>query len=83
MTLIPDQLASSLGINSGNQIIVTQKAEATSQPSGSAPTFTSAAPLAPQYDPPVRQTFGSSRGGEDYVVTDAGVLVHRVRFMIQ
>ena len=74
LTLIPELPLSSLGLANGDQIIVTQKAGSTvftqPEPTVQPSTRGTTSPTSPK---------DNTKSGEpDYVVTDSGVLVHRV-----
>ncbi|KAI0345374.1 OTU-domain-containing protein [Trametopsis cervina] len=83
LTLIPELPVESLGLQQGEQLIVTQKAEAALRPTAaplSAPLASPAAPMTSLMASQVREsvTPSPSAGGPDYVETDGGYLVHRV-----
>ena len=90
LTLIPELPVSSLGLRAGDQIILTQKPGTAPSPASSTPLSSQAAP-----PPSTPLSAGAPRsaglresylaipttpsGGTDYVNTDSGVLIHRVR----
>jgi ubiquitin thioesterase OTU1 len=85
LTLVPELPLSSLGLVSGDQLIVTQKLGSTSSVAQSvppiaattAPTATARTFASPAAAPaPSRTPVGA--GQPDFVETDAGVLIHRV-----
>ncbi|KAF8609936.1 OTU-domain-containing protein [Ceratobasidium sp. AG-I] len=74
LTLIPELPLSSLGLQRGEQLIVTSK------PGASQPTPTASAPAArrqPKASAPAPAP-GASTGADGYVDTEAGTLIHRV-----
>ena len=86
LTLIPELPLESLGLKQGEQLIVTQKLEASQRPSSqrtTAPASTSAVYTTPatgltrsQASEPVP---APQTNGPDHVETEGGYLVHRVR----
>ncbi|EJD02481.1 OTU-domain-containing protein [Fomitiporia mediterranea MF3/22] len=88
LTLVPELPVSSLGLKSGDQIILTQGAVTTTTAAHDpAPPNSTASNLSAQatasrstLTPPLQSamSFEASQGGPDYVPTDAGILVHRV-----
>lgn len=72
LTLVPELPLSSLGLQAGEQIIVSQKVPAATTTNPPAPTPASRPPA------PARQTTAPQRTGPASVPTGSGVLVHRV-----
>ncbi|KAI0688248.1 OTU-domain-containing protein [Cytidiella melzeri] len=83
LTLIPELPVESLGLKQGEQLIVTQKAEAAHRPATSTNVVSAISPAAPmtgltasQVREPV--TPSPVTAGPDYVETNGGFLVHRI-----
>ncbi|KAK7451771.1 ubiquitin-specific protease otu1 [Stygiomarasmius scandens] len=78
LTIVPELPLSSLGLKAGDQIIVSGEAESNTSlqaPTRSAaPASSSNVPAAPRVTSPTKP----SQNGPEHVVTDGGVLVHRV-----
>ena len=90
LTLIPELPLESLGLKQGEQLIVTQKSEAHRAPTSSAAARTQApAPAVSSrgsatlqvHEPAPPRASAPSTSGPDYVETDSGFLVHRVRML--
>lgn len=90
LTLVPELPIDSLGLQQGEQLVVTERPSAGHQAFGGATSSAFPAPspaaamtglTASQVREPPRQTAkpGAKGGGPDYVPTSNGYLIHRVR----